>query len=146
MRINISTSFEGSDLPEPRAQRLSLREQIQLEPLTLEPLRQVPRKTQLVLARCTPRLALATAGPLHTLEALAECSGNRIQFRGSTPEGRVGLRGDTLIIAWRSQCPDASVPPKPKRATREDRAWIATPAGSMSSLSASAHANLAVLR
>ena len=40
---------------EARAQRQSPREQMQLEPLPLEPLRQVPRKTQVVLARCTPR-------------------------------------------------------------------------------------------
>ena len=59
---------------------------------------------------------------------------------------RMGRRDGTVITAWCGQGPNASVPPKSKRATREDRAWIATSAGGTSSLSASARANLAALR
>ena len=58
MSFHLSASFYGGDWLEARAQRQSPREQTQLDPLTLEPLRQVPSKTQLVLERCTPRLAL----------------------------------------------------------------------------------------
>ena len=58
-----SASFYGSDRLVARAQRQSPREQMQLDTLTPEPLRQVPRKTQLMLARCTPRLALAPRSP-----------------------------------------------------------------------------------
>ena len=92
-----SACFYGSDRLEARAQRQSPREQMQLDTLTPEPLRQVPRKTQLMLARCTPRLALAPRSPQAWWLALRATERLQIVLISAAPPSR---QAESTITEW----------------------------------------------
>ena len=95
--FHTSASFYGSDRLEARAQRQSPREQMQLDTLTPEPLRQVPRKTQLMLARCTPRLALAPRSPQAWWLALRATERLQIVLISAAPPSR---QAEATITEW----------------------------------------------